>query len=71
MNYSEFDSRQRGADETVEAVQDGLERGMEEVGDQGGFIRTGQIIIAMRHADRALEVAELAVRHRNDGGRRL
>ena len=50
-------------DEAVEAVQDGLERGMEEVGDQGGFIRTGQIISAMRQADRALEVAELAVRH--------
>ncbi|MFM2023845.1 MAG: hypothetical protein RIR89_1237 [Actinomycetota bacterium] len=54
-------------DQTVEAVQDGLERGMEEVSNRGGFIRTGQIIIAMRHADRSLEVAELAVRHRNNG----
>ena len=54
-------------DEAVEAVQDGLERGMEAIGDDGGFIRTGQIVIAMRHADNALEVAELAVRHRNDG----
>jgi adenosine deaminase len=54
-------------DKTVEAVQDGLERGMEEIANRGGFIRTGQIIIAMRHADRSLEVAELAVRHRNNG----
>lgn len=54
-------------DETVEAVQDGLERGIEEVERGGGFIRTGQLVTAMRHADRALEIAELAVRHRNNG----
>ena len=54
-------------DETVEAVQDGLERGMEEVEARGGFIRTGQLVTAMRHADRGLEIAELAVRHRNNG----
>ncbi len=54
-------------DQTVEAVQDGLERGMEEVSNKGGFIRTGQIITAMRQADRSLEIAELAVRHRNNG----
>jgi len=54
-------------DQTLEAVQDGLERGMEEVANRGGFIRTGQIISAMRHADRSLEIAELAVRHRNNG----
>jgi adenosine deaminase len=54
-------------DETVEAVQDGLERGMADVAERGGFIRTGQLVTAMRHADRGLEIAELAVRHRNDG----
>lgn len=54
-------------DQAVEAVQDGLEKGMDEVSNRGGSIRTGQILIAMRQADRALEVAELAVRHRNDG----
>ncbi len=54
-------------DQAVEAVQDGLEKGMDEVANRGGSIRTGQILIAMRQADRALEVAELAVRHRNDG----
>ncbi|MEY4558874.1 MAG: hypothetical protein RL024_1032, partial [Actinomycetota bacterium] len=54
-------------DETVEAVQDGLERGMAEVEERGGFIRTGQLVTAMRHANRAMEIAELAVRHRNAG----
>lgn len=54
-------------DETVDAVQDGLERGVEEVTKAGGFIRTGQLVTAMRHADRGLEIAELAVRHRNNG----
>jgi adenosine deaminase len=54
-------------DETVEAVQDGLEQGMQEVESKGGFIRTGQLVTAMRHASRGLEIAELAVRHRNNG----
>jgi adenosine deaminase len=54
-------------DEVVDAVQDGLEAGMEVVEQQGGYIRTGQLVTAMRHADRGLEIAELAVRHRFDG----
>lgn len=54
-------------DETVTAVQDGLERGMADVEAKGGFIRTGQLLIAMRHADKAMEIAQLAVKHRNDG----
>jgi adenosine deaminase len=54
-------------DETVEAVQDGLEEGVQLVEAQGGFIRTGQLVTAMRHADRGLEIAELAVRHRDNG----
>ncbi|MEN9715684.1 MAG: hypothetical protein RJA35_1151 [Actinomycetota bacterium] len=54
-------------DEVVSAVQDGLEEGAERVEAQGGYIRTGQLITAMRHGNRALEIAELAVRHRFDG----
>ncbi|MFM6971468.1 MAG: adenosine deaminase, partial [Rhodoluna sp.] len=54
-------------DEVVEAVQDGLEEGAELVEQQGGFIRTGQLVTAMRQNDRGLEIAELAVRHRNNG----
>lgn len=54
-------------DEAVEAVQDGFEEAMELVEKKGGFIRTGQILSAMRHFERGLEIAELAVRHRNNG----
>ena len=54
-------------DETVDAVQDGLEQGIEIVEQQGGFIRTGQLVTAMRHGNRALEIAKLAVRHRENG----
>ena len=54
-------------DEVVEAVQDGLEQGIEEVEARGGYIRTGQLVTAMRHNNRGLEIAELAVRHRDNG----
>src|SRR6478735_6174048 len=49
-------------DETVEAVQSGIEQGIDDVRGQGRGIRVGQLVTAMRHADRALEIAELAVR---------
>jgi adenosine deaminase len=54
-------------DEVVDAVQDGIEQGIEAVEAAGGFIRTGQLVTAMRQNDRALEIAELAVRHRDNG----
>jgi adenosine deaminase len=54
-------------DEAVEAVQDGLEAGVDAVAETGREIQVGQLITAMRHADRAQEIAELAVRHRNKG----
>jgi len=54
-------------DQTVEAVQEGLEAGVADVAAEGGSIRVGQLISAMRHADRGLEIAELAVRHRTNG----
>jgi adenosine deaminase len=54
-------------DEVVEAVQEGLEAGTQDVRGDGGDIRVGQLISAMRHADRGLEIAELAIRHRNNG----
>ena len=53
--------------EAVDAVQDGLEEGMQLVEAMGGFIRTGQILCAMRQGSRSLEIAELAVANRNDG----
>jgi adenosine deaminase len=54
-------------DEVVEAVQDGLDAGVEAVEESGRQIQVGQLITAMRHADRGQEIAELAVRHRYNG----
>lgn len=54
-------------DEVVDAVQDGLDEGAEIVEAAGGYIRTGQLVTAMRHNNRGLEIAELAVRHRDNG----
>ena len=54
-------------DQAVEAVQEGLEAGVADVAADGGSIRVGQLVSAMRHADRGLEIAELAVRHRDNG----
>lgn len=54
-------------DEAVEAVQAGLEAGVADAGENGHLIQVGQLITAMRHGDRGLEIAELAVRHRDRG----
>ncbi|MFB2599361.1 adenosine deaminase [Herbiconiux sp. P17] len=54
-------------DEVVEAVQEGIELGTDDARSDGHSIRVGQLVTAMRHADRGLEIAELAVRHRDRG----
>jgi adenosine deaminase len=54
-------------DQAVEAVQEGLDAGVDDVNASGRGIRVGQLVSAMRHADRGLEIAELAVRHRTRG----
>jgi adenosine deaminase len=54
-------------DETVDAVSAGIAAGVDEAAASGHDIRIGQIICAMRQADRALEVAQLAVRRRANG----
>ncbi|TKV28396.1 adenosine deaminase [Arthrobacter sp. NamB2] len=54
-------------DEAVEAVQEGLESGAAAAIASGRVIQVGQLITAMRHADRGQEIAELAVRHRDSG----
>lgn len=54
-------------DQTVEAVQEGIEAGIDDVRASGRSIRIGQLVSAMRHLDRGLEIAELAVRHRRAG----
>jgi adenosine deaminase len=54
-------------DEVVTAVQEGLAEGAQAAADAGHPIRVGTLITAMRHAARSMEIAELAVRHRDRG----
>jgi adenosine deaminase len=54
-------------DEVVEAVQDGFEEGEDAAADAGHDIRVGQLLTALRHADRSLEIARLAVDWRDRG----
>lgn len=54
-------------EEVVEAVQEGIEEGEDAVESGGDDIRVGQLITAMRHTDRSLEIAELAIAYRGRG----
>jgi adenosine deaminase len=54
-------------DEVVEAVQEGFAEGAAESAARGRAIRVGTLLTAMRHAARSMEIAELAVRHRDLG----
>lgn len=54
-------------DAAVAAVQAGIEEGTAIVADEGRFIRVGQILTAMRNATNSKAVAELALRHRENG----
>ena len=56
-------------DETVEAVQDGLEQGMKDVEAAGGFIRTGQLVTAMRQNNRGMEIAPVCKFEEGDNSR--
>lgn len=60
---------QRGLslDEAVEAVQSGLDQGVKNASDRGHQIQVGQLICAMRHLDRGVEIAKLALKHRDKG----
>ncbi|TQM71491.1 adenosine deaminase [Actinomadura hallensis] len=49
-------------EQVVEAVLDGFSRGRRDFG-----IRVGTLVTAMRHQARSMEIAELAVRYRDDG----
>jgi adenosine deaminase len=53
--------------ETVEAVQEGIVKGQEEASGLGHPIVVGQLLTAMRHAKRGLEIAEVAVEYRDRG----
>lgn len=54
-------------EEVVEAVQQGIEQGEDAAEGAGRDIRVGQLITAMRHTDRSLEIARLAVAYRGRG----
>jgi adenosine deaminase len=54
-------------DEVVGAVLEGFREGEAIAAAQGRSIRVGAIATAMRHAARSREIAELAVRYRDDG----
>ncbi|TDC69298.1 adenosine deaminase [Actinomadura sp. GC306] len=49
-------------EQVVEAVLDGFARGRRDFG-----IRVGTLVTAMRHQARSMEIAELAVRYRDEG----
>jgi adenosine deaminase len=54
-------------DQVVEAVEGGFAAGRAAAAAQGRQIRVGTLLTAMRHAARAREIAELAVRYRDAG----
>ena len=54
-------------DQVVTAVTDGINAGVKEAAQQGHTIVARSLLGAMRHADRAREIAELTVRHRDTG----
>ncbi len=54
-------------DQVVEAVRTGIQEGEQEVAARGGRIVARQLLTAMRHQARSLEIAELAIAHRDQG----
>ncbi|GGU36180.1 adenosine deaminase [Streptomyces lavendofoliae] len=54
-------------EEVVEAVNEGFRLGERRARENGHRIRVGALLTAMRHAARALEIAELANRYRDAG----
>jgi adenosine deaminase len=53
--------------EVVEAVQEGIEEGIALALEEGFAIRAGALLCAMRHLDRSLEIAQLALDNRGTG----
>jgi len=53
--------------EVVDAVQGGIEDGVAEALEEGLAIRAAALLCAMRHLDRSLEIAQLALDNRGTG----
>lgn len=54
-------------DEAVEAVQAGIDEAVSAIRESGGSMWVGQLVSAMRQADNAVDIAQLALRHRDRG----
>ncbi|HEY9493339.1 MAG TPA: adenosine deaminase [Intrasporangium sp.] len=54
-------------EEVIECVNTGFREGEALVAARGGQIRVTALLTAMRHAAKSTEIAELAVRYRDDG----
>jgi adenosine deaminase len=54
-------------EEVVRAVNEGFREGERRAAQAGHPIRVGALLTAMRHAARSMEIAELVVRHRDEG----
>ncbi|MGH8894814.1 MAG: adenosine deaminase [Actinomycetes bacterium] len=54
-------------EEVVRAVNEGFREGEQRAAEAGNRVRVGALLTAMRHAARSMEIAELVVRHRDDG----
>ena len=54
-------------DGAVEAVQAGIDEAVASAATNGHHIHVGQLISAMRQNDRSMDIAELALRHRDKG----
>jgi adenosine deaminase len=69
VRYAPEQHLERGLtlDEVVEAVHAGFVDGSAEAAAQGSPIRIGTLLTAMRHAARSQQIAELAVRFRDNG----
>ncbi|MGN6330564.1 MAG: adenosine deaminase [Motilibacteraceae bacterium] len=69
VRYAPEQHAEAGLDleQVVAAVDAGFREGEEAAAAAGHPIRVGTLLTAMRHAARSLEIAELAVRHRDTG----
>ncbi|GMA32159.1 adenosine deaminase [Litorihabitans aurantiacus] len=69
QRYAPEQHLQRGLtlQEVVDAVQQGFDDGVAEAAEAGHTITIGTLITAMRHADRGVEIAELALANRDRG----
>ncbi|MFJ8820286.1 adenosine deaminase [Streptomyces sp. NPDC102467] len=69
IRYAPEQHLERGLtlEEVVEAVNEGFREGERRAKANGHRIRVGALLTAMRHAARALEIAELANRYRDLG----